>query len=50
MKTEIKVAVPLSKTDISIPADIVEEVVRIDGLNNIKIPSSITYYTCCTGK
>ncbi len=40
--TEIKVAAPLSKADISIPADLVEEVVRIDGLNNIAIPSSIT--------
>jgi len=39
---EIKVAAPLSKADISLPADLVEEVLRIDGLNNIVIPSSIT--------
>ncbi len=39
---EIKVAVPFSKTDISLPADLVEEIVRIDGLDNIKIPSKIT--------
>ncbi len=39
---ELLVAVPYSKPDISIPADIVEEIVRIDGLDNIAIPSSIT--------
>lgn len=38
----IKMAVPLSKADISMPADIVEEIIRIDGLNNIEIPSTIT--------
>lgn len=39
---DLLVAVPYSKPDISIPADIVEEVVRIDGLDNIEIPASIT--------
>jgi len=39
---EIKVAVPYHKTDISIPADLVEEVLRIDGLDNVAIPESIT--------
>ena len=39
---EIRVAVPYSKPDITIPADIVEEVLRIDGLDNIEIPSAIT--------
>ncbi len=39
---ELVVAVPLHKPDISLPADIVEEIVRIDGLDNIEIPSSIT--------
>ena len=34
-------AVPFSKPDISIPADIVEEIMRIDGLDNIEIPSTI---------
>jgi phenylalanyl-tRNA synthetase beta chain len=34
---EIRVAVPYSKPDISIPADIVEEILRIDGLDNIEI-------------
>jgi phenylalanyl-tRNA synthetase beta chain len=38
----IEVAVPYHKPDISIPADIVEEVLRIDGLDNIAIPSVIT--------
>lgn len=39
---EIRVAVPYSKPDISIAADIVEEILRIDGLDNIDIPSTIT--------
>ena len=38
----IRVAVPFSKPDISLPADLVEEVMRIDGLDNIDIPSKIT--------
>lgn len=38
---EIRIAVPYSKPDISLPADIVEEIIRIDGLDNIEIPSSI---------
>jgi phenylalanyl-tRNA synthetase beta chain len=39
---EVRIAVPFSKPDISLPADIVEEVIRIDGLDNIDIPSIIT--------
>jgi len=39
---ELTVSVPYSKPDISIPADIVEEIIRIDGLDNIQIPTSIT--------
>ena len=39
---EIRVSVPFSKPDINLPADIVEEILRIDGLDNITIPSSIT--------
>lgn len=39
---EIRIAVPFSKPDISLPADIVEEVIRIDGLDNIEIPTTIT--------
>lgn len=39
---EILVATPYHKTDISLPADIVEEIMRIDGLDNVAIPASIT--------
>lgn len=35
------VEAPFSKPDISIPADIVEEIMRIDGLDNIEIPDTI---------
>jgi phenylalanyl-tRNA synthetase beta chain len=38
----IKVEVPYSNPDITIPADVIEEIMRIDGLDNIEIPSSIT--------
>ena len=37
----LRVSVPLHKPDITIPADIVEEVMRIDGLDNIPIPEFI---------
>ena len=39
---ELRIAVPFHKPDISLPADIVEEIVRIDGLDNIEIPEAIT--------
>jgi phenylalanyl-tRNA synthetase beta chain len=39
---ELRVAVPYHKPDISLPADLVEEVLRIDGLDNIDIPEVIT--------
>lgn len=39
---ELWVSVPFSKPDIKLPADLVEEIVRIDGLDSIDIPSSIT--------
>jgi phenylalanyl-tRNA synthetase beta chain len=38
----IRVAVPWHKPDIHLPADLVEEIMRIDGLDNIAIPASIT--------
>ena len=38
---ELRVAVPYSKPDITLPADIVEEIVRIDGLDSIEIPVSV---------
>jgi phenylalanyl-tRNA synthetase beta chain len=36
------VEVPFHKRDVSIPADVVEEILRIDGLDNIDIPEAIT--------
>mgnify|MGYP001041092735 CR=1 FL=1 len=39
---EIWLKVPYNKPDITIGADIVEEVLRIDGLDNVEIPASIT--------
>ncbi|CAN5507925.1 phenylalanine--tRNA ligase subunit beta [soil metagenome] len=39
---DIRVCVPFSKPDISIPADIVEEIMRIDGLDNVDIPATIS--------
>ena len=39
---EMRFAVPFSKTDITIAADIVEEIMRIDGLDNVEIPTMIT--------
>lgn len=39
---ELWVAAPLSKPDMEIPADLAEEVMRIDGLDNVEIPTSIT--------
>lgn len=38
----LSVAAPLSKNDIALPADVVEEIVRIDGLDNIEAAKSIT--------
>lgn len=39
---EMRFKVPFSKTDVSIGADVVEEIMRIDGLDNVEIPASIT--------
>ena len=39
---EMRFTVPFSKPDISIGADIVEEIMRIDGLDNVEIPIMIT--------
>jgi phenylalanyl-tRNA synthetase beta chain len=39
---DIQVAVPWHKPDIHLPADLVEEIMRIDGLDNIEIPAAIT--------
>ena len=39
---DLQVAVPFSKPDIMLPADIVEEVMRIDGFDNVDIPGAIS--------
>jgi len=39
---EMSYTVPYNKPDITIAADIVEEIMRIDGLDNVEIPSAIT--------
>ncbi len=39
---DLLVAPPYHKPDIQLPADIVEEIMRIDGYDNIEIPSAIT--------
>lgn len=39
---EMWVLVPFNKPDISLAADLVEEIIRIDGIDNIEIPSSVT--------
>lgn len=39
---KVQVAAPFSKPDIELPADIVEEIMRIDGYDNVAIPDSIT--------
>lgn len=41
-KEELLLAVPFSKPDVKVQADVVEEVMRIDGYDNISIPASIT--------
>lgn len=38
----IFVAAPFSKPDIHLPADVVEEIMRIDGLDNVEIPGRIS--------
>jgi len=43
--TAVTVAAPYSKPDIHLPADLVEEIMRIDGYENIEIPGHITITT-----
>ena len=38
---DLRFAVPYSKPDISLPADLVEEIMRIDGYDNVEIPQAI---------
>lgn len=40
-EASITVDTPTHKTDVSIPADLIEEIMRIDGFDNIEIPTSI---------
>ena len=47
---ELIVAVPYHKPDIHVPADLVEEIVRIDGLDNIDIPATITITPAITDR
>lgn len=39
---DVVATAPFSKPDIHLPADIVEEIMRIDGLDNVEIPKAIT--------
>lgn len=39
---DFRVIVPAWKTDISLPADLVEEIVRIDGLDEISLPERLS--------
>ncbi|MEO6330502.1 MAG: phenylalanine--tRNA ligase subunit beta [Ginsengibacter sp.] len=38
----LTIAVPFSKPDVTLPADVIEEIMRIDGFDNVEIPSVIT--------
>ncbi|MEP7230635.1 MAG: phenylalanine--tRNA ligase subunit beta [Ginsengibacter sp.] len=38
---DITVSIPFSNPDITLPADIIEEIMRIDGLDNVEIPAAI---------
>jgi phenylalanyl-tRNA synthetase beta chain len=42
-ETGLQVNVPFSKTDITMQADVVEEIMRIDGLDNIPFTGKIAY-------
>ena len=39
---EISVGVPFNKPDVLLPADVIEEIMRIDGYDNVEIPGAIT--------
>lgn len=49
-ENSITVKSPSHKTDISIPADLVEEIMRIDGFDNIEIPSMIQISPSVSGE
>ncbi len=41
-ETGVRVAAPFSKPDIALPADVVEEIMRVDGYDNVAIPQHIS--------
>ena len=41
------VTVPQNKADVTRPIDLIEEILRIYGYNNIEIPTTLTYDTSC---
>ena len=41
------VTVPLNKADVTRPIDLIEEILRIYGYNNIEIPTTLTYDMSC---
>ena len=45
----VTVKTPTHKTDVYIPADLVEEIMRIDGFDNIEIPGTITISPSVSG-
>lgn len=44
---KIMVTVPLNKADVTRPIDLIEEILRIYGYNNIEIPTMLTYDMSC---
>ena len=44
---KIIVTVPLNKADVTRPIDLIEEILRIYGYNNIEIPTMLTYDMSC---
>ena len=38
---DLLIAVPYHKPDVQLPADLVEEIMRIDGFDHIEIPANI---------
>ncbi|MEP7259481.1 MAG: phenylalanine--tRNA ligase subunit beta, partial [Flavitalea sp.] len=47
---DIRLSVPFSKPDVLLPADVVEEIMRIDGYDNIAIPAAITISPSVEGR
>ena len=44
---KIMVTVPLNKADVTRPIDLIEEILRIYGYNNIEIPTTLSYDMSC---